>query len=81
MNPDIINNRGVCYLHRGDLKSALDDFNKAIGLNGSNPSYYINRASVYHKSGRIAQARQDVQTAEKLGAVKDPSFGKLLKSR
>jgi protein O-mannosyl-transferase len=73
-NPDIINNRGVCYLNSGDLKSALNDFNKAILLNSGNPSYYMNRAAVYYKLGQAAEAKRNVQIAQKLGAVADPAF-------
>lgn len=80
-NPDIINNRGVCYLRSGNLKSALDDFNKAIMINGNNPLYYTNRAFVYHKLGHTVEGIRDVQTAQKMGAVIDPSFIKLLQSR
>jgi Flp pilus assembly protein TadD len=78
-DPEIINNRGVCYFRSGDFKSALDDFNKAILMNGGNPSYYRNRAYAYYKLGRIADARMDVLTAEKMGATIDPAFRKLLK--
>ena len=80
-NSDVINNRGVCYLRSGNFKSALVDFNKAILLNNASPSYYVNRAIVYHKLGRLAEARQDVQTAEQMGAVINPSFKKLLHLR
>jgi Tfp pilus assembly protein PilF len=80
-DPEIINNRGVCFFRSGDFKSALDDFNKAILINGSNPSYYRNRAYTYHKLGQIAEARKDLLTADKMGAVIDPAFRKLLHLR
>lgn len=80
-NPDIINDRGVCYFRSGDFKSALEDFNKAILMNGSNPSYYTNRAYAYYNLRRIAEARQDVQTAEKMGSTANPTLRKLLQMR
>lgn len=80
-NSDIINNRGVCYLRLGNLALALDDFNKAIMLNSANPSYYLNRAVTYHKLGQLSEARKDVQIAEQMGAIIDPSFKKTLRLR
>ena len=80
-NPDIINNRGVCYFRSGDFKSALADFNKAILMNDSNPSCYINRAYAYYNLGRTAEAKQDFLTAEKRGSSADPAFRKLLRMR
>jgi protein O-mannosyl-transferase len=82
LNPrvsDALGNRGLIYLKMGQYKKAMPDFDLAIKLNPPNPINYINRATACQKLGRIAEARQDLQTAEKLGAVIDPLLRKLLK--
>jgi len=84
LNPsvyDALGNRGLIYCRMGQYEKALADFELAIKFNPSNPINYINRAIAYQKQGRIAEARQDLQTAEKLGAEIDPSLRKLLKPR
>ena len=76
-----VGNRGLIYSRTGQYKKALLELDLAIKLNPPNPINYINRAIAYQKLGRIAEAREDLQTAEKWGAVIDPSLRKLLKPR
>jgi len=78
---DVLGNRGVMYSKRGLHEKALVDFDLAIRLKPFNPINYLNRANTYYNLGRIAEAKQDVLTAEKIGATVDPSFKKLLQLR
>jgi tetratricopeptide (TPR) repeat protein len=78
---DALGNKGLIYTRTGQYKKALLELDLAIKLNPPNPINYINRAIAYQKLGRIAEAREDLQTAEKWGAVIDPSLRKLLKPR
>jgi tetratricopeptide (TPR) repeat protein len=78
---DVLGNRGVMYSKRGLHEKALVDFDLAIKLKPFNPINYLNRANTYYNLGRIAEAKQDVLTAEKIGAKADPAFKKLLQLR
>jgi tetratricopeptide (TPR) repeat protein len=69
------------YSKRGLHEKALVDFDLAIKLKPFNPINYLNRANTYYNLGRIAEAKQDVLTAEKIGAKADPAFKKLLQLR
>jgi protein O-mannosyl-transferase len=74
-----LGNRGLIYSKMGQYEKALMDFNLSIKLNPPNLNNYFNRASVYQKLGRLAEARQDVRIVEDMGALVDPSFRKLLR--
>jgi len=76
---DALGNRGLIYYRMGQYQKALADLDMAITLNPSNPTNYFNRASVNHKTGRIAEAKRDVKTIRQMGVVIDPAFEKLLK--
>jgi Tfp pilus assembly protein PilF len=76
---DALGNRGLIYYRMGQYQKALGDLDMAIKLNPSNPTNYFNRASVYQKTGRIAEAKKDVKTIRQMGVVIDPAFEKLLK--
>ena len=75
-----LGNRGVIYSKMGQYEKALVDFDLAIKLNPQNFINYLNRAFAYHKLGRVEEARQDVQAAEKMGAAIDPALRKLLRA-
>jgi tetratricopeptide (TPR) repeat protein len=78
---DVLGNRGVIYSKMGLYEKALVDFDLAIRLKPFNPINYLNRANTYYNLGRIAEAKQDALTAEKIGATVDPAFKKLLQLR
>jgi len=80
-NPDIIHNRGVCYLLSGHLNAALSDFNTVIGMDDGNPAYYLERAGVYYRLGRLPEAIRDARVAEEKGAVIGPELEKLLRNK
>lgn len=75
---DVLGNRGLIYYRIGQYQKALVDLDMAIKLNPSNPTNYFNRASVYQKIGRIAEAKRDIKTIEKMGVLIDPAFKELL---
>ncbi len=76
---DALGNRGLIYYRMGQYSKALIDLDLAIKLNPSNPTNYFNRASVYQKIGRIAEAKRDVRRIRQMGVIIDPAFEKLLK--
>lgn len=78
---DVLGNRGVVYSKMGLYDKALVDFDLAIRLKPHNPINYLNRAYAYYSTGRIAEAKQDVLTAETMGAAVGPAFKKILKLR
>ncbi len=47
---------------------ALADVNRAIQIDGQNPEAYRARARIYDAQNRPAQARRDLQTADRLAA-------------
>ncbi len=51
------------------LKAAIDDYNKAIDANPSDPAPYINRGVTYYKLGNLTAAQKDDEKAIAL----DPS--------
>lgn len=78
---DVLGNRGVMYSKKGLYEKALIDFDLAIKLKPLNPTNYMNRAYAYYHLGRIAEAKQDVLYAKKIGAAVDSSFENLLNLR
>lgn len=51
--------RGLCYDKLGELDKAVADFDSAIKIAPDRPKYYIERARVLRKSGKIEQATAD----------------------
>lgn len=60
--------RGSFEMESQRTKLALYDFNKAIELDPTNPTSYINRAIVYGRSKQKAMSEADLQRAQELGA-------------
>ena len=58
--------RGIAYRDEGNLKSALDDFNKSISLIDDNAYYYFNRGNLFEKAGKNRAALIDFDIAVKL---------------
>jgi len=48
--------QGIKIALQGNLDSALDDFNKAIAINGKNAQYYLYRANAYSDKGEYKEA-------------------------
>ena len=55
----VYNNRGVTYYSMGDYDKAAADYTKAIGLDGSDPITFWNRAQVYQQMQEQAKALED----------------------
>ena len=56
-------NRGSAYTEKGELDTAIQDYNKAIELNPEFPEAYYNRGSAYTEKGELDTAIQDFSTA------------------
>ena len=57
-NTKALYNRGFLYASKGDLKSALTDYNTAIELKDDADAYY-NRAVIYVRNGKFKEAIKD----------------------
>ena len=57
-NVEALYNRGLLYASKGDLKSALTDYNTAIELKDDADAYY-NRAVIYVRNGKFKEAIKD----------------------
>jgi Flp pilus assembly protein TadD len=72
------NVRGNAYEAAGELPKALDDFNTAIELEPGSPDGYYNRARIYSKTGRPADAVSDALKAKALGMkISDEELARL----
>ena len=55
----ILNTIGMLHFERGDLAAAVEQYRKAIGLNGFVPEFRYNLALAYELSGQCAQAYRE----------------------
>ncbi len=60
--------RANCYYSNHDLINARKDLDKAIALNATDPNCFIARAVINRAENRLAEARNDALSAQKLGA-------------
>jgi len=63
-------NRAVAYYHKGDLDSALADYNEAIRLDPTYERAYDDRGNVYRRKGDLDRALADYNEAIHL----DPKY-------
>ena len=54
-------NRGVNYSHLLAYDKAIEDFSKAIEIDGFNPQYYQDRAIAYLRAREFAEADRDLE--------------------
>lgn len=66
LDDDALKLRGDSYMHQGNLRKALADYNEAIDLSPESMGYYRARAVVYDKLGENGKALADRQKADKL---------------
>ena len=64
--------RGIAYEQTGDYARALADFDAAIDLNPGEPSIYLERASLYARSGQVSAAIADLNTATAVAGRQSP---------
>lgn len=67
-DPQYLNNRGRIRFANGDMKGALDDFNRAISLDSSNFASFNNRGSVYLKFHDFKKSLSDYNKAIEIAA-------------
>ena len=66
-NAEIFRERGVCKRNLKHYKESLDDLNKAMSLNSSDPVSILERARVFEAMGNHAAAKEDAQSAQRMG--------------
>lgn len=71
-------NRGAMYYCQQKYPKALEDFNKALSLNGQHAAAFASRGTVYEKLNQPDQALADFKTAARLG---DKEAQQLLSSK
>lgn len=59
-NADAFYNRGLLYASKGDLKSALIDYNRSIELKNKDADAYYNRALIYIRKEKFNEAIKDL---------------------
>ena len=67
-NAEALYNRGLLYASKGDLKSALIDYNRAIELKNNDADSYYNRAVIYVRMGKFNEAIKDFTETIKLNS-------------
>lgn len=58
--------RALAWFDRGNMEEALKDFSAASNILVSDPDVFHNRANIYSKMGRNAEAKQDQERAQDL---------------
>ena len=58
--------RGMAYMEVGNLKAALNDFNKCLSLVDDDAFYYFNRGTLFEKAGKTRATLIDFDIAVKL---------------
>jgi len=71
---DMINMRALALIDLKRLPEAEAELNRAIRMNPTNGAFYLNRSSLYHSTGRKAQALEDAQRAQSLGTAVDQQY-------
>lgn len=63
-----IEREGMQLFFKNDLYSSLDKINSAIKIDSLNPQYYDDRACIYEKLGKYADAYNNIDKALKINA-------------
>lgn len=66
--------RGVTYLQLNQPQQALDDINRALGMNGELTAAYSSRVQANYMLGRFADAKRDLQLCNQLGVQVNPDL-------
>lgn len=70
-------NEGNALVKAEKLEEAINNYTKAIELDGRNAVYYCNRAAVYSKLGDHQQAIKDCNTALSIDPMYSKAYGRL----
>ncbi|KAK2579548.1 hypothetical protein KPH14_010847 [Odynerus spinipes] len=70
-------NEGNALVKAEKLEEAINNYTKAIELDGRNAVYYCNRAAVYSKLGNHLQAIKDCNTALSIDPMYSKAYGRL----
>jgi tetratricopeptide (TPR) repeat protein len=65
-DPQFYFERGVGFYRNGDLDQALGNFNRAIRLDPTFASAYVNRSIVFYRKADVARAFADVARAARI---------------
>ena len=76
-NPVYVSQRGVCFYHLKDLKSALKDMNKSVDLDPAYSYRYASRAYMRDAMGDVKGAIEDYTRATELDPDDAVSFNNL----
>lgn len=68
----VFSNRGLAYSEIGRIDEALRDFEKATQIDPSNPYPHINKADLFKRLGRLADAVESCSAA--IAAKRDVTF-------
>jgi tetratricopeptide (TPR) repeat protein len=71
-------NCGLAYLHQGDCRRALVEFNRALRAEPGAGKVYCHRAEAYYRLRRYPAAWADLHQAQGLGQPLNPEFLRLL---
>lgn len=63
-------NRGIILNRKGEVQKAVDDFNAALGIDGSLAEAFLNRGNSYFLAARYGEAESDYAQSLKLGVRK-----------
>lgn len=55
-NADLYHQRGVIHMNSGDLVSALEDLNRALGLQPQNDEFFLTKAKIHFKQKQYRDA-------------------------
>ena len=64
---DTYNNRGVVYIRMGEVKRAIEDYNKAIQLKPDSTDAYCNRGEAWLHLQEWDKAKADLTAAKNMG--------------
>ena len=71
---DVLDSRGIAKVNSGDIKGAIQDYNKAIEINPEFSQTYNHRGIAKSKSGNIKGAIQDFNKAIEINPEYSPAY-------
>jgi Flp pilus assembly protein TadD len=62
----VLNNLGLALMNLGRFDEAIQNFERAIQLKPSEPSFYVNAGASFQNQGNAAAAIRNYQAAQRL---------------